>query len=587
LADFRAALRREQLRLLLGSIPVLIAAYFLVGQLGSFSENPAVVALVLLPLAIVAIVLARPLVRERRLVLGGGFLPFFVVYCTLFAVAAGTRVLEGRRVTLAGYEEQAPSNVLGLARLGDWHYLFVRDAPPANDLLVIRLPSFDSVPVFEARRTEASLIASAVGNQAKGIAFDYDVSQPSPADRALCFWIERAESAGVPVVFGYGVDDSVGQRIRRLPATELRPCLAPERLGTLIGLLESDHRVRMVPTAHLADTTLRSFSYRIAGLLAGGQRIRDPGLVQFVAPANGIPTLDGLPDERMGAALRDRFVVVGSSREGDIRDTPFGPLSGVNIHAMAAHSLRTGWFIRRVDPRWLLPVIFVMCYVLTLLQSRGGVRPLITGAALMAVAILVSAVLAIRAGLLWIDASYPLLAVGLLTGVLSGGARLQRGRLRAVAPAPAPLQPAGAAAVDTGPFHVFLSHNSSDKRSVIAVGEKLRARALRVWLDEWELVPGRPWQEAIEQVIESVQSAAVLVGPDGLGPWEEPEMRACLDQCVRRRMPVIPVLLPGAPEKPKLPLFLQQFTWVDLRSGFTDDGVDRLEWGITGVKPRR
>ena len=32
-------------------------------------------------------------------------------------------------------------------------------------------------------------------------------------------------------------------------------------------------------------------------------------------------------------------------------------------------------------------------------------------------------------------------------------------------------------------------------------------------------------------------------------------------------------------------LFLKAFTWVDLRGGLTDDGLDRLQWGITGQKP--
>ena len=51
--------------------------------------------------------------------------------------------------------------------------------------------------------------------------------------------------------------------------------------------------------------------------------------------------------------------------------------------------------------------------------------------------------------------------------------------------------------------------------------------------------------------------------------------------------PVIPVRPPGAPTRPVLPLFLTQFTWVDLRGGLTEEGLDRLEWGITGVKPSR
>ena len=100
-------------------------------------------------------------------------------------------------------------------------------------------------------------------------------------------------------------------------------------------------------------------------------------------------------------------------------------------------------------------------------------------------------------------------------------------------------------------------------------------------------MPGQPWQEAIERVIATVRSSAIVVGKDGIGPWEEPEMRACLDECVQRHMPVIPVLLPGVPAQPKLPLFLRGRTWVDLRGGLEPKALDRLEWGITGIKPPR
>src|SRR5829696_7175451 len=134
-------------------------------------------------------------------------------------------------------------------------------------------------------------------------------------------------------------------------------------------------------------------------------------------------------------------------------------------------------------------------------------------------------------------------------------------------------------------FDVFLSHNSKDKPAIRKIAQALRDRGLRPWLDEWELIPGHPWQEALEEIIQTAQSAAILVGRDGLGSWEDREMRACLEDFVQRELPVIPVLLPGAPEKPDLPLFLRAHTWVDLRGGLTEEGLDRLSWGITGKKP--
>ena len=146
------------------------------------------------------------------------------------------------------------------------------------------------------------------------------------------------------------------------------------------------------------------------------------------------------------------------------------------------------------------------------------------------------------------------------------------------------LQASGDGDLSAQGCNVFLSHNSQDKETVRQLAYALKDRGIEVWLDEWELVPGQPWQEALEAAIETTQSAAILIGKDGLGPWESPEMRACLAKFVERRLPVIPVLLPGAGKKPKLPLFLQAFTWVDLREGLTSHGLDRLVWGITHKK---
>ena len=585
--DARAELRREQVRILLVAVPVLAAAYFLVGRIGAISDRRLIAIVILLPLLAVLIALGIPLVRDRRLVLGGGFLWFFVVYCVFFSVAAGTRVLEGKRTVVAGFEDDTPSNVLGLSRLGDWHYAVAPKAPAANDLLVITLPSFAGRPRDEARQAEIGLISNTVAQHAKGIAFDYDMSDTSRMDRALCFWIQRAESLGVAVVLGYVLDRANDTYVRRLPAPTLAACVPNERIGTLAGVKESDGRVRMVPTSHLGNESLRSFSYRIASVLAPGKPLPDIGLTQFVAPALPVATVTGTPNDTTVRLMRDRFVIVGSERLGDVHPTPYGPLPGVMIHAYAANALRTDHVIRRLQVQWVLPAILLVCYVLILLQSHGGLKPLLVGASLIAVAVVLSAVFAMRTRLLWIDVSYPLLAVGGLTAVLAGGARLRWVRVRMPRAATAPALAAAPNADSPGTFDVFLSHNSADKPTVIELATILRDRNLRVWLDVWELVPGRPWQEAIEQVIETAASAAVLVGKDGIGPWEAPEMRACLDECVRRRMSVIPVLLPGASATPALPLFLRRFTWVDLRGGLDAASVDRLEWGITGIKPRR
>ncbi|HSS49811.1 MAG TPA: toll/interleukin-1 receptor domain-containing protein, partial [Thermoanaerobaculia bacterium] len=136
-------------------------------------------------------------------------------------------------------------------------------------------------------------------------------------------------------------------------------------------------------------------------------------------------------------------------------------------------------------------------------------------------------------------------------------------------------------------FDVFLSHTSQDKPVVRQIGSWLEAREISVWLDEWELRPGFPLQEGLEEGISASRAGAVFVGPGGLGSWQIPEMRAFIARSRREKIPVIPVLLPGCPDSHELTLFLEAFIWVDLRAGVTDEGLQRLAWGINGTKPVR
>ncbi len=136
-----------------------------------------------------------------------------------------------------------------------------------------------------------------------------------------------------------------------------------------------------------------------------------------------------------------------------------------------------------------------------------------------------------------------------------------------------------------GEFDVFLCHNVADKPAVRDLGLRLRERGILPWLDEWELQPGMPWQRLLEQQIGRIRSAVVFVGREGIGPWQRQELDGFLREFANRKCPVIPALLPGAPEKPGLPLFLEGMTWVDFRIRDPDPMV-RLIWGITGQRPQ-
>ena len=140
-------------------------------------------------------------------------------------------------------------------------------------------------------------------------------------------------------------------------------------------------------------------------------------------------------------------------------------------------------------------------------------------------------------------------------------------------------------------FQVFLSYSSADKPAVEEVGRRLLKEGIEAWFDKWHLIPGDPWQPAIENALAESETCAVFVGPRGVGPWQNEEMRAAIDRRVRdsnKRFRVIPVLLPGAQraERSSLPTFLVATTWVEFRDSLDDqDAFHRLVSGIRGVEP--
>ena len=149
----------------------------------------------------------------------------------------------------------------------------------------------------------------------------------------------------------------------------------------------------------------------------------------------------------------------------------------------------------------------------------------------------------------------------------------------------------GLNAMAEGPtFDVFLSHNRADKDVMERIARRLQKEVgIKPFLDKWHLIPGEPWQEALEDALDRSATVAVFVGPSGISPWHNEEMRAALEGRARdKAYRVIPVLLPGAtlPKRGRLPLFLARLTWVDFQSGLDDfEAFRRLVSGIRGVAP--
>jgi len=138
-----------------------------------------------------------------------------------------------------------------------------------------------------------------------------------------------------------------------------------------------------------------------------------------------------------------------------------------------------------------------------------------------------------------------------------------------------------------GKFDVFLSHNSKDKTEVEKIARKLLSKGLRPWIDKWNLAPGDTISDALEHAIKTIRCAALCFGPADKGNWHILEIRAYIAAWANKKARMIPVILPGASEKPELPLFLEQTLWVDMRDweNKKNDSFDRLCCGIIGRAP--
>lgn len=138
-------------------------------------------------------------------------------------------------------------------------------------------------------------------------------------------------------------------------------------------------------------------------------------------------------------------------------------------------------------------------------------------------------------------------------------------------------------------YDVFLSYNSKDRVVVERLARKFRDdERLKVWFDSWKLIPGTPWQEALEVGLKESNVVVVFIGESGFGNWENEEMRAAIStQVLEPTRNVIPVLLPGANENVlKEKIFLNRNTWVDFREGLDDKiAFRRLVSGVRKEEP--
>ncbi len=135
-------------------------------------------------------------------------------------------------------------------------------------------------------------------------------------------------------------------------------------------------------------------------------------------------------------------------------------------------------------------------------------------------------------------------------------------------------------------FDVFVSYNSTNRSDVRTICRQLESRSLKPWFDEDQIRPGGNWHDLVVAALEQMKAVVVVFGVAGPGPVQEDEIKFVYEQAKERKLHIIAVRLPGG-DVPKNLVFATHNV-VDFQGGPDDpSALDRLEWGITGRKPKR
>ncbi|MEM7561056.1 MAG: toll/interleukin-1 receptor domain-containing protein, partial [Planctomycetota bacterium] len=136
-------------------------------------------------------------------------------------------------------------------------------------------------------------------------------------------------------------------------------------------------------------------------------------------------------------------------------------------------------------------------------------------------------------------------------------------------------------------FDVLVSYASKDREFADELIQRLEKQfGLKVWQDELYGPEGlRQGEPKLEQGIEQSKAFVIAIGSGGTQAFQKEDAEVFLASG-DGTMPVVPVLLPEAPEKPEIPPFLVDRVWVDFRDGFTEETLAELVSAITRAKPQ-
>jgi hypothetical protein len=127
---------------------------------------------------------------------------------------------------------------------------------------------------------------------------------------------------------------------------------------------------------------------------------------------------------------------------------------------------------------------------------------------------------------------------------------------------------------DRSTKQVFLCHSSADKKAVRDLYHRLKQHGRQPWLDEEDILPGKPWEDEIREAVRSSAVVVVCISRAAINTagFFHKEIRFALDVADEKPEGTTYVI-PARLDNCDVPSRLTKWHWVDL---FEPHGFDRL-----------
>ncbi|MFC1931563.1 CHASE2 domain-containing protein [Chloroflexota bacterium] len=242
---------------------------------------------------------------------------------------------------------------------------------------------------------------------ARVIVFDLLFAETAPYDEELTVAIEDADNVVLSVIGRTMGDDALVKRRLTQPSGFIRPISILEQAAISLGhaniFPDADWVVRRIPIVlgegddaepalamaavakYLRRPDVLESSIKDNVLLFAGRSlplIRDKSLlINYIDSGSNaselahfhiISFVDVIDENIDLNVFKDKIVIVGATASGlgDIFWTPVGKMTGVEIHAVAMHTILGGNFLRAIHPEITIASILVLSLICGLLALR-------------------------------------------------------------------------------------------------------------------------------------------------------------------------------------------------------------------------